>query len=135
MENALLCPNQARENGTVVDDIPPELNNNEEGSFSVSLGGISLPLKRYGPTAYLDLRCPTNDELDQLYDEIIDVTCEDGWDPYKDQNRDDDVTMIARVMQEQYLDDWLLNHHVRNIGMLQVSKPNVDAEPVLHTVV
>ena len=36
MDNALLCPNQAGEYGTIIDDIPPHLDHTGSGTFSIT---------------------------------------------------------------------------------------------------
>ena len=53
VENALLCPNQAREQGTTVDDVPAHLDLTGASTFTVIAGDLQLPLNQNGPTAYL----------------------------------------------------------------------------------
>ena len=36
MKNTLLCPNQAREHGTIVDDVPPHFDHTGQSTLSVS---------------------------------------------------------------------------------------------------
>ena len=65
MDNALLCPNQAREHGVVIDDVPRHLDHTGNGTFSIIADDMTFPLQQSGPTAYINVRRPTNDELDQ----------------------------------------------------------------------
>ena len=72
MKNALLCPNQAREHGTIVDNIPPNLDHTGQSTFSVSTSEHAFHLQQHVPTACLQLCIPTNEEMDNL--NIIDIT-------------------------------------------------------------
>ena len=130
MDNALLCPNQARENGIVVDDVPRRLDHTGTSTFSIITPSSSLPLLQNGPTAYLQLRRPTEGELNELYDQIIDVTDENGWDPYENENQS--INQISTTMADNNIDididDWLLNHHNRRINAMVV-KPKDKLTP------
>ena len=74
MKNALLFPNQAREHGTIVDNVPPYLDHTGQRTFSVSTSEHAFHLQQHGPTACLQLRRPTNEEMDNL--DVIDITDE-----------------------------------------------------------
>ena len=78
MEQALLCPTQARQYGTVIDDIPPDQDHTGTSTFSVHVSDsvdTIFPLSRHGPTAYLAVRRPTQAELETL--PVIDITEEE----------------------------------------------------------
>ena len=79
MKNALLCPNQAREHGTIVDDVSPHLDHTGKSTLSVSTSEHAFHLQQHGPTACLQLRRPKNEEMDNL--DIIDITDEHEWKP------------------------------------------------------
>ncbi len=75
-KQGLLCPNQAQEYGTIIDDIPVELDHDGQSStFSVippNHDETQFPLQEhFGPTAFLQVRCPTDEELDTL--NVIDL--------------------------------------------------------------
>ncbi len=85
MNNCLLCPNQAREFGTIVDDVPIPLDHTGQSTFSLhTTDGTVFPFSKYGPTAYIHVRRPTQEELDHL--PIIDITEEEEWDPYANES-------------------------------------------------
>ena len=84
-ENALLCPNQAREHGTIVNHVPPHLDHTGKSTFSVSTSEHAFQLQQNVPTACLQLRRPTNEEMDNL--NIIDITDEHEWKPYNESLR------------------------------------------------
>ena len=89
MKNALLCSNQAREHGTIVDNVPPHLEYTGQSTFSVSTYEHAFQLQQHGPTACLQLRRPTNEEMDNL--NIIDITDEHEWKPYNEIHRSNDA--------------------------------------------
>ena len=53
MQNALLCPNQARSHGIVVDDVPLHLDHTGRSTFALHVEGTMLPFELFGPTAFL----------------------------------------------------------------------------------
>ena len=129
MKNALLCPNQAREYGVVVEDVPPHLDHTGSGSFSIMTSGHSFKLERNGPTACLHVRRPTNEELENI--DIIDITDEHEWQPYQE-NLDRgicNVSIINTNIVHDEIDDWLLNSHNRRLCALQVTKPKDKLTP------
>ena len=56
MTNALLCPNQARENGVIVNDVPIHLDHTDQSTFSIIAGDNEFfQLEQSGPTAFIQL--------------------------------------------------------------------------------
>ena len=54
MSNCLLCLNQAREFGTIVDDFPIPLDHKGQSTFSLHTADRTVfPFSRYGPTSYI----------------------------------------------------------------------------------
>jgi hypothetical protein len=55
MENSLLCPNQMRANGVIVDDVPLHLAPTDKAIHSIYIPdeGVRLPLKLFGCLSYL----------------------------------------------------------------------------------
>ena len=134
MDNALLCPNQARENGTIVDDVPPNLDHTGRSTFSIFAGDVEIPLLKNGPTAAIHLRRPTLEELEYMQEDIIDVTCEHGWEPYRDESLTyANISKLSREMHDvtisDCLDDWLLYNHCRRIKSLHLARPKDKLTP------
>ena len=133
MENALLCPNQAREFGTIIDDIPPHLDHTGTGTFSISADECEFHLQAYGPTAYLAVRRPTEEELEHC--DIVDITEEHDWDPYKDSDNQARINAINithdlnHLTEEETIEDYLLNNNIRRIQAMQVTKPKEKLTP------
>ena len=125
MENSLLCPNQARAYGTIVDDTPPHFDHTGVGTFSVTADNQEFHLKSYGPTAYLPVRRPTDDELEHC--DIVDITEENNWEPYKGSNIN--VTITQSSLTEESFDDYLLHNNIRRIQAMQVTKPKDKLTP------
>ena len=127
MKHALLCPNQARENGVIIDDIPHHLDHTGTSTFSIDVGEYNLPLHRHGPTAYVPLRRPTEDELNHC--SIVDITEEEEWDPYKNSHVYAVNSISTHSAPIDDIDDWLLYSTDRNIGALQMTKPKDKLTP------
>lgn len=82
MQHSLLCTNQSRFHGVVVDDIPTFLDYNKRSTHSIYFPteDIRLPLDMHGPISFLPVRYPTDDELDTcLHLELSDGST--PWDP------------------------------------------------------
>ena len=83
MEHSLLCPNQSRVHGVIIEDTPPFLDKKGTSSFSVEFpkDKITLPLEMDGAISYLPVRYPTDEELNECtYLELTDGSSE--WDPH-----------------------------------------------------
>ena len=100
MEHPLLCPNQAREYGCIVDDVPVHLDHTGQSTFSLHVQDKSFPFEAFGPTAYLQVRRPTDEELHSL--PVLDITNEHGWEPYGDITKEDISSLISRVSVEDH---------------------------------
>lgn len=81
MKHSLLCPNQARVNGVVIDDIPKFIDYHGHSSFSIFFPEqqIRLPLSSSFPTSYLHVRRPSVHELDTCPD--LELTSAEPWEP------------------------------------------------------
>ena len=82
MENSLLCPNQSRINGVIIDDVPSFLDHRKLSTHSITFPqhDIVLPLDMVGPISYLPVRYPSDIDMDEC--QHLDLT-EQGieWDP------------------------------------------------------
>ena len=67
MEHSILCPNQARCNNVIIDDIPLHLDHRELSTHSIIFPdeSVNLPLEMRGCTSYLPVRYPTDQELNE----------------------------------------------------------------------
>lgn len=79
MTYLLLCPNQMRCNGLIVNDVPPLFNPDVPHSI-VILGKLELPLKMRGVMSYLETHKPTMDEISKC--EHFELTSTKPWDPH-----------------------------------------------------
>ena len=81
MENSLLCPNQARDNGVIVNDIPKFLDPSGKSTHSIyfPMEDINLPLDMNGLISYLPVRYPSDNDLDHC--QQLDLTSAINWDP------------------------------------------------------
>ena len=80
MENSLLCTNQARAHGVIIEDVPRFLDNNSRHYIIFLDDGVELPLLIHCPVSYLPVRYPTDDELSSC--RHLELSCHDSsWDP------------------------------------------------------
>jgi len=80
MENSLLCTNQARAHGVIIEDVPGFLDNNSRHSIIFPDDGVEFPLLIHGPVSYLPVRYPTDDELNSC--RRLELSYHDSsWDP------------------------------------------------------
>jgi hypothetical protein len=108
LEHSLICPNQARQNGVVVDDVPRHLSHDEKSTHSLYFPdeNVRLPLMLRGVISYLPTRYPSNHELDNC--RWLSVTGEDEWEPY-------DEAFEEREKHVENNDEKLHSHHVYQV--------------------
>ena len=78
LPTTLLCPNQLRDGGTTVEDIPRQFN--PKSSHCITLGPLSIPLMMDGVISYFESRKPTDDELHSC--QRYTLTSMSTWDPH-----------------------------------------------------
>lgn len=83
IQHSLLCPNQARYNGVVVDDVPIHLGNNATHSVYFPDNGLRIPLRIRGCMSYIQCHYPSEDKINNCT--WIELTSNDIWDPYSEQ--------------------------------------------------
>jgi len=81
-EDSLLCPHQLRMFGLAVDDRPQYLAPDDDTLQKISNKDFDLSLQHNGPTMFLQVRCPTPEEIEDENIPIVDLTSPHGWDPY-----------------------------------------------------
>ncbi len=85
ISNTLLCPNQLRSHGIVVDDIPLHLapaSQPSTHSIYCQEDNLRLPLQLKWVISLLETRTPTRDELATC--KWVTITSESIWDPHSD---------------------------------------------------
>jgi hypothetical protein len=80
MDHSLLCPNQLRDFGLIVNDVLKRYDADSSHSIIIP-GQIELPLKMQGVISYLETRKPTDEEL--LNCPRYELTASAPWDPYE----------------------------------------------------
>jgi len=80
MDHSLLCPNQLRDFGLIVNDVPKSYDPNSTHSIIIP-GQLELPLQMRGVISYLETRKPTEGELKNC--PRYEITSAASWDPYK----------------------------------------------------
>ena len=84
MKHSLLCTNQVRYNGIIVDDTPKIIDVLNKSHQAIIIpkddeDDIHIPISLHGPVPYVPVRKPTKDEL-YSFEHII-LTNLERWDP------------------------------------------------------
>ena len=79
MNHSLLCPNQLRDFGIRVHDVPTQYDPNSSHSIYIPDSDLELPLQMRGVFSYLETRKPFDDEL--VTCQRIELTSASPWDP------------------------------------------------------
>jgi hypothetical protein len=80
MSYSLICPNQLRHNGIIVDDVPKAFDPTSTQSIVIP-DALTLPLKMRGVLSYLPTRKPTDKELQECV--RYELTSPNPWNPYE----------------------------------------------------
>ena len=100
MENSLLCPNQMRAHGVVVDDVPIHLSKGDSThSIFFPSEKVRIPLDMHGCISYIPTRTPTKNEIETCL--WLELTSQVDWDPYDSAFKDQED---QAKNQDDYLD-------------------------------
>ena len=80
LDHTLLCPNQMRAHGIVVDDTPRQFNKQSTHSIYMPEVELSIPLEMRGVISYFESHKPSEDELENC--RRIVMTSDVSWNPY-----------------------------------------------------
>ena len=81
MENSILCTNQARSNGIIIDDVPKlfDMKGDSTQAATFPENNTSIPIEFHGPVPFLPIRYPTAEELSTC--KHLELTSDEMWDP------------------------------------------------------
>jgi hypothetical protein len=82
MNHSLLCPNQIRANGLVVNDVPKQFDETSLHAIMDPKTETKLPLLLSGVISYVETRKPTDEELEECMHIVL--TSPTPWEPYDD---------------------------------------------------
>ena len=98
-DHCLLCPNQVRANSIQLDDRPRHYESTSSFSIYVPHLDLHLPFESHGPTAFLPIRRPTDQEYEEC--DHLDLTDSDGWHPYGGYDSSSYLSSVKRLPREQ----------------------------------
>jgi hypothetical protein len=84
LRESLLCPNQLRANGVLVEDTPVQFDPSSLHSIVVS-DDLRIPLELHGVASSFRSRLPTSEELERYYAgelQSVELTSDQPWEPY-----------------------------------------------------
>jgi hypothetical protein len=94
LDHTLICPNQARTNGVVVDDVPRHLSYDGKSSHSMYFPNenVRIPLSLKGVISYIPTCYPSQHEVNDC--QWLIVTSDNDWEPYDEsfQEKEDQLT-------------------------------------------
>ena len=99
MEVNLLCPDQLREHGVKVNDIPllripPQERTIEHHSIIEPQSGLHIPLEYNKPFSFFTVRKPTRNEVfDSINNMHVTLTSELEWNPYDQRLAEDEIAI------------------------------------------
>ena len=82
LPSSLICPNQLRANGLIVDDVPVRYK--KDSTHSITAGNLVIPLSSKGYVSYFNVRSPSDDEIEFL-EHVIMTDCD--WDPHSEEHQ------------------------------------------------
>ncbi|MGH3054467.1 MAG: hypothetical protein ACRDL7_05760, partial [Gaiellaceae bacterium] len=96
LENTLLCPNQMRANGLVVDDVPRHLSEGQKSTHSIYIPHekIRINLCMHGCLSYIPTRTPTIQEIENC--RWLVMTDDKDWDPYSPTFAEQEEVLMER---------------------------------------
>lgn len=95
--------NQLRSFGLEVNDIPKSCNGGKQ--CITTPDGFTIPLAIRDGLCYMDMRKPTNDEMNQ-YEHVF-MTSDMPWNPQDLDSEPEDTDFLDSVETEEALDDWV----------------------------
>ena len=135
MEHNLLCPDQLREFGITVNDIPllriqPKDRTTEHHSIIDRMSKLHIPLQYDKPISYFVCRKPTASEINDPINNIhIQMTSEAEWTPY-----DEQAGLDENLIRESLRDDYELYQpqyrNDRHVSLLKRYSNLVDDSPL-----
>ena len=99
MTTNLICPNQLRHHGLVVNDTPlrflsPECREPEAHRILIPEASLSIDLQLHGVISYFHTRKPTQAEINDCIH--LEITSDGPWDPYDIRFNQDEDTLRSR---------------------------------------
>ena len=147
LDHSLICPNQLRAHGVIVDDVPKQFHRSSTHSIYAPEDNITIPLEMHGCISYFSSRSPTKQELENC--PWIILTSPTEWNPYSmtfanDEKKAelalDETDLTQRVIYEvnkvEGSEDVSCNHSpndydkyvmVRNIDAIKMHERRVNA--------
>jgi Fe-S-cluster containining protein len=132
MHHNLICPDQLREFGTIVNDIPLlRISPRERQPYHHSIiqhdENLHIPLRYDKPISYFVCRKPTVIEMNDSINHVhVQMTSESTWMPY-----DETANMDESMIRESLANDSLRVSHVdRHIQLLKRYSHILDSSPI-----
>jgi hypothetical protein len=132
LEGVLMCPNQVRSNGLVVDDCPRHLSANKSSTHSIHdpASDRRLPLKLRGVISYINVRKPTREEIESC--DTIHMTEEREWNPYDSSFQEQEEA--ATLNDEYVVEDFRGSRTILSTSSQRESRESIGDQRMLASV-
>ena len=125
MTHSILCTNQVRHQGVIVNDVPKVCDPNSTQDIRVDKENIVMPLEMNGPIPYIPISKPSWNDLENL-PRIILTSDEVDWDPQYIFNGENNIrypyleddSEITHCVQGLGIINEVINQHERRISAL-----------------
>ena len=112
MEHSLLCTNQARYQGLIINDVPRLLSATSTQDMVFPNDDISISLHMNGPVPFINMRYLSDDDLAEGMH--IHLTPEEAWDPHCLNSLNKGVPGLNLDLYEVF-NDYLLESDINSI--------------------
>ena len=114
MTHSLLCTNQARHHGVIINDVPKVCDQSSSQDMRINDGKYIIPLEMNGPIPYLPISKPTNEDIEYL--PRIKLTSDDiEWDPQEIFNN------TSKQVYSYLEEDFNISSYVQGISALNAA--------------
>ena len=112
MVHSILCTNQVRHTGIIVNDVPKVCDPTSSQDIRVDDGETVMPLEMNGPIPYLPISKPSINDIEYL--PRIKMTADDiDWDPHRIFNQ-------PHLSEYKYLEqDFDISYNIQGVGILR----------------
>ena len=111
MHNSILCTNQARHNGVIINDVPRIIDQSSTQSIIFPTEGVNIPLIMKGPVPVVPISKPTSEDVTLL--RKLQLTSDDiPWDPRSIFGLEDDPINALIDYDDDYYISCAMDMHI-----------------------
>ena len=123
LDETVLTPNQMRDHGLQVDDVPRQYDRNSRHRITIPDPLFHIPLELRGVMSGFTTRKPTEEEIDQL--PRIELTSRARWKPYSTmhEERESQVAKVRYTSNTQNDEEYMEHNRIRQVSAVCSYQP------------